>query len=57
VPALGNKTPRQAARSERGRERLAALLGAFDQRAASESEAAREGLRDVRRQLKMSEPE
>jgi hypothetical protein len=57
VPALGNKTPRQAARSERGRERLAALLGAFDQRAASESEAVREALRDVRRQLKMSEPE
>lgn len=30
VPALGNKTPRQAARTARGRERLEALLAEFD---------------------------
>ena len=53
VPALGNKTPRQAARTPKGRERLMALLGEFDRRAESEPEATREALRDVRRQLKM----
>lgn len=31
VPALGNKTPRQAARSAGGRERLEALLSEFEQ--------------------------
>jgi hypothetical protein len=31
VPALGNRTPRQAARSAAGRERLEALLSAFEQ--------------------------
>ena len=30
VPALGNKTPRQAARTASGRERLEALLAEFD---------------------------
>ena len=34
VPALGNKTPRQAARTAGGRERLEALLGQFDRDAA-----------------------
>lgn len=29
VPALGNRTPRQAAKTARGRERLAALLTDF----------------------------
>lgn len=33
VPALGNKTPRQAARTDRGRERLEALLAEFDRHA------------------------
>ena len=51
VPALGNKTPRQAASTVKGRERLLALLGGFDQRAESESEATREALREVKRQL------
>ena len=31
VPALGNKTPREAARSAGGRERLEALLSGFEQ--------------------------
>jgi hypothetical protein len=53
VPALGNKTPRQAARTTKGRERLLALLGEFDRRAESESAATGEALRDVRRRLKM----
>ena len=53
VPALGNKTPRQAARTTKGRERLLALLGEFDRRAESEPAATREALRDVRRRLKM----
>jgi hypothetical protein len=35
VPALGNKTPRQAARTTSGRERLEALLAAFDRDAES----------------------
>lgn len=30
VPALGNRTPRQLSKSERGRERLEALLSDFD---------------------------
>ena len=51
VPALANKTPRQAARTAKGRERLLALLGGFDQRAESESAATREALHEVRRQL------
>jgi hypothetical protein len=51
VPALGNKTPRQAARTAKGRERLEALLGGFNQRAESDSESTREALREVRRQL------
>lgn len=34
VPALGNKTARQAARTASGRERLEALLGEFDRHAA-----------------------
>lgn len=33
VPALGNRTPRQASRTERGRERLEALLADFARRA------------------------
>ena len=33
VPALGNKTPRQAARSAAGRERLEALLAQFEREA------------------------
>jgi hypothetical protein len=36
VPALGNKTPRQAARTARGRERLEALLAEFDRRDADQ---------------------
>jgi hypothetical protein len=35
VPALGNKTPRQAARTAPGRERLEALLAEFDRDAAN----------------------
>ena len=34
VPALGNKTPRQAARTAGGRERLEALLAEFERYAA-----------------------
>jgi len=34
VPALGNKTPRQSARTAGGRERLEALLGQFERDAA-----------------------
>ena len=36
VPALGNKTPRQAARTPSGRERLEALLAGFERDAANE---------------------
>ena len=40
VPALGNKTPRQAARTVRGRERLEALLAEFDRHAAEDLRAS-----------------
>ena len=53
VPALGNKTPRQAARTAKGRERLAALFGDFDRRAESQSDATRDALREVKRTLGM----
>jgi hypothetical protein len=36
VPALGNRTPRQAARTPSGRERLEALLAGFERDAANE---------------------
>ncbi len=39
VPALGNRTPRQAAKTARGRERLEALLSDFE-RSAERSQSA-----------------
>lgn len=40
VPALGNKTPRQAARSAGGRERLEALLAQFERNAERGDDAS-----------------
>jgi hypothetical protein len=40
VPALGNKSPRQAARTVRGRERVEALLAEFERQAANERASA-----------------
>ena len=55
VPALGNRTPRQAARSVRGRERLEALLAEF----ARDSDTKRGAAPDVafiREQLGLRKP-
>lgn len=51
VPALGNKTPRQAARTVRGRERLDALLVDFERHAAGESPSAATHLAAIRSEL------
>lgn len=51
VPALRNKTPRQAARSAGGRERLEALLAEFERDGADESSSARTHLAVIRRTL------
>jgi hypothetical protein len=53
LPALGNRTPRQAARTPRGRERLEALLADFEQKADDGGPTGREHLMDVRRTLGM----
>jgi hypothetical protein len=50
VPALGNRTPRQAARTAIGRERLEALLADFAQRSTADSHIAPD-LQALRRAL------
>jgi hypothetical protein len=51
VPALGNKTPRQAARTARGRERLEALLAAFDRDDADRRDGMAAHLATIRQAL------
>lgn len=51
VPALGNRTPRQAARTPRGRERLTALLSDFERMAERGPSAARPDIEALRRTL------
>ena len=51
VPALGNKTPRQAAKTASGRERLEGLLGAFDRDAVNGPSGMDEHLRSIRSAL------
>jgi len=53
VPALGNRTPRQAAKTVRGRERLAALLADFARTAERSPSAARPDVKALRRMLGM----
>jgi hypothetical protein len=56
VPALGNKTPRQAARTAGGRERLEALLGQFDRDAADGLSNGSAHLSAIRAALGLTKP-
>ena len=56
VPALGNKTPRQAARTSGGRERLEALLAEFDRRAANGPSSIAAHLAEIRDVLALTKP-
>jgi hypothetical protein len=51
VPALGNRTPRQAAKTPKGRERLEALLSDFARSAEQRSSTFEPDLGDLRRRL------
>ncbi len=51
IPALGHRTPRQAARSASGRERLSALLSSFDDGREKLSPVRRQHLADLRKRL------
>ena len=51
VPALGNRTPRQAAKTPKGRERLEALLIDFARSAEQRSSMFQPDLGDLRRRL------
>jgi hypothetical protein len=53
VPALGGKTPRQAARSALGRERLEALFADFGWRSESQPPHMRIDVAGLRKKLKM----
>ena len=57
VPALGNKTPRQAARTAGGRERLEALLAGFDRDAAGEPSSVAAHLTAIRTELGLTKPQ
>jgi hypothetical protein len=56
VPALGNKTPRQAARTASGRERLEALLADFDRAAARGPSGTAAALMEIRTALALTKP-
>jgi hypothetical protein len=56
VPALGNKTPRQAARTAPGRERLEALLAEFDREAADGPSSVTGHLAAIRDVLALTKP-
>ena len=51
VPALGNRTPRQAAKTAQGRERLEALLSDFARSAEQRASVFQPDLGDLRRRL------
>jgi len=51
VPALGNRTPRQASKTAAGRERLEALLADYSQKSASGSNAFEPDIRTLKRKL------
>ena len=57
VPALENRTPCQAARTPRGRERLEALLADFEQKADRGGPTAREHVAQLRKTLGMEKSE
>jgi hypothetical protein len=56
VPALGNVTPREAAKSRRGRERLEALLADFAWRAKATPPDQRPALARLRKSLGLDRP-
>ena len=51
VPALGHRTPRQAAKTVKGRERLEALLSDFSRAAERTASTFQPDLADLRRRL------
>jgi hypothetical protein len=51
VPALGNKTPRQAARTEGGREKVEALLAGFLRGGPQDPRLAKETIDGIRAKL------
>ena len=51
VPALGNRTPRQAAKSASGRERLEALLADYSQKRVSGRNAFEPDIDTLKRKL------
>ncbi|HUR33313.1 MAG TPA: hypothetical protein VM032_05925 [Vicinamibacterales bacterium] len=56
VPALGNRTPRQAVRSAGGRERLEALLAEFEQQDADGPLSVAVPVTEIRLALGLTEP-
>ena len=51
VPALGNRTPRQAAESASGRERLEALLADYSQKTVNGGHAVGPDIGSLKRKL------
>ena len=51
IPALGNKTPRQAAKTALGRERLEALFMLYESRAGKEADALQPDIQKLRSML------
>ena len=56
VPALGNKTPRQAVRTRGGRERVEALLASFERNELERGEGDAETFVTMRRELGLVGP-
>jgi hypothetical protein len=56
VPALGNKTPRQAMRTTAGRERLEALLAQFERDAEGSQGSASADVDFLRSELGFTKP-
>jgi len=56
VPALGNKTPRQAMRTTAGRERLEALLAQFERDAEGSQGSASADVDFIRSELGLTKP-
>ena len=54
IPALGNRTPRQAAKSASGRERLEALLASYGQHEAGGRNVFEPDLTALKRKLGMA---